>query len=173
MYDHWLPDRRRRVTTKIYKSFLHEPTQFTRPRLFRQNGREVEIVEIKDPEVLPVFWDLKKIKEEFAGNDFYTDRDDSGLDGFSYDCSRTTPCYLYPLCFTGNLGNFQAHGPMHRMLGLIDALNRSFSGPALPVVECSRTSSCRMTTDTQDSGIKNLLKPSSLDSLLGFIGEER
>jgi hypothetical protein len=88
-------------------------------------------VEIKDPEVLPAFWDLKKIKEEFAGDDLYTDTEDSELDGFSYDRSKTTPCYLYPLCFTGNLGNFQAHGPIPRMRGLISALNRSLSGTAL------------------------------------------
>jgi hypothetical protein len=94
MYDHWLPDRRCRVTTATYKSFLLEPTQFTRPRLFRKNGQEVEIVEIKDPEVLPVFWNLKKIKQEFSGENLYTDTEDSELDGFSHDCPRTTPCYL-------------------------------------------------------------------------------
>lgn len=166
MYDHWLPDRRRRVTTKVYKSFLHEPTQFTRPRLFRRNGQEVEIVEINDPEVLPVFWDLKKIKEEFSGDDFYTDREDSGLDGFSYDRSRTTPCYLYPLCFTGNLGNFQAHGPMHRMRGLIDALNRAFSGPAL--TGGGMQSYIFLSHDYRYSGFRN--QESTKSKLSGFFG---
>ena len=88
-------------------------------------------MDILNPEVLPVFWDLKKVKQEFAGEDLYTEAKDSVLDGFSYDRSRTTPCYLYPLCFTGNLGNFQAQGPMHCMRGLVDAVNHSLSGPAL------------------------------------------
>jgi hypothetical protein len=92
-------------------------------------------VDIHDEEVLPVLWDLKRIKEEFAGEDLDMDPEDAELCGISYERSKTIPCYIYPLCFTGNMGNFQSHGPMHCMLGKIDVINRSLSGPALTAGE--------------------------------------
>ena len=134
MYDHWLPDRRRRVTKDTFVAFCKNPAQFTRPRLFTKDGEEIEFVHISDPEVLPALWNLKRVKEEFAGQDGRMDPEDIELDGISYDVTRTTSCYVYPLCFTGNLGNFQAHGPMHCMQGHIDAINRTISADGFPVL---------------------------------------
>jgi hypothetical protein len=166
MYDHWLPDRRRRITTNTYKSFLNNINQFTRPRLFTKDGEEVEIVNIEDPEVLPVLWNLKRLKEEFVGEDVEMVPEDAEPYGISYDRSKTTKCYVYPLCFTGNFGNFQSHGPMHCMLGHIDAINRSLSGPGLTAG--GMQGYLRDAHDYRAGGAKN--QESTKTAVTGFIG---
>lgn len=131
MYDHWLKDRRIQITPQIYKEFRKQPSaHFLRPRLFYDSGEEVQMIELKDAEILPTFFDLEKVNQLFTGDDVDMDPGDE-INGISHDRVKTVPYYLYPLCFTGKYGNFQSRGPMHSMRGYIDSINRPLGGRAL------------------------------------------
>lgn len=131
MYDHWLKDRRVRITPEEYKEFRKGPSQyFSRPRLFYESGDEVQMVELEDPEILPTFFDLNKVQKLFTGDDVDIDIGDE-FNHISYNRATTVPCYLYPLCFTGKYGNFQSRGPMHSMKGPINTMNSSLGGKVL------------------------------------------
>jgi hypothetical protein len=134
LYSHWLKDRWKLITVGNYKQFRADKKEWllTRPRLFQETGAEIETVTFDgNSEVFPTLFDLKLVKNEFVGEDAEMLQENAQLDGILYDQSTTTLCYVYPLGFTGSLGNFQARGPMQCMKGHIETINRSLSGNAL------------------------------------------